>query len=149
MREAWVRSLGWQDPLEKGTATHAGVVAWRIPWTERPGRLQSVGSQSRTWLRDIHFHINQDTKGGISIWALAVQPCRAYCAGLNDVPVKTRVHLYINLGLLTILQQFRIREMYIYYVHLEFQNFKGHFHEYSVRILAFNLIKNNWNLMFS
>ena len=33
MREAWVRSLGWEDPLEKGTATHSSILAWRIPWT--------------------------------------------------------------------------------------------------------------------
>ena len=41
----WVRSLGWKDPLEKGMATHSGVLAWKIPWTEEPGRPQPVGSQ--------------------------------------------------------------------------------------------------------
>ena len=45
MRETWVRSLGWEDPLEEGMATHSSIVAWRIPWTEEPGRLQSTGSQ--------------------------------------------------------------------------------------------------------
>ena len=40
----WVRSLGWEDPLEKGTATHSSILAWRIPWTEQPGRLQDMGS---------------------------------------------------------------------------------------------------------
>ena len=45
MQETWVRSLGWEDPLEKGMATHSSVLAWRIPWTEEPGRLQSIGSQ--------------------------------------------------------------------------------------------------------
>ena len=45
MWETHVRSLGWEDPLEKGIATHSSVLAWRIPWTEEPGRLQSVGSQ--------------------------------------------------------------------------------------------------------
>ena len=45
MRETWVQSLGWEDPLEKGTATHSGILAWRIPWTEEPGRLQSMGLQ--------------------------------------------------------------------------------------------------------
>ena len=43
--ENQVWSLGWEDPLEKGTATHSGILAWRIPWTEEPGRLQSWGSQ--------------------------------------------------------------------------------------------------------
>ena len=39
----WVRSLGWEDTLEKGMATHSSILAWRIPWTEEPGRLQSKG----------------------------------------------------------------------------------------------------------
>ena len=45
VRETWVRSLGWEDPLEKGMATHSSILAWRIPWTEKPGGLQSMGSQ--------------------------------------------------------------------------------------------------------
>ena len=44
VQEIWVRSLGWEDPLEKGLAVHSSMLAWRIPWTEDPGRLQSVGS---------------------------------------------------------------------------------------------------------
>ena len=44
MRETWVRSLGWEDPLEEGMATHSSILAWRIQWTEEPGRLQSTGS---------------------------------------------------------------------------------------------------------
>ena len=45
MQETWVQSLGWEDPLEKGMATHSSILAWRIPWTEEPGRLQSIGFQ--------------------------------------------------------------------------------------------------------
>ena len=45
MLETWVRSLGWEDSLEEEMATHSSVLAWRMPWTEEPGRLQSVGSQ--------------------------------------------------------------------------------------------------------
>ena len=45
MQETQVRPLGWEDPLEKGMATRFSVLAWRIPWTEEPGRLQSMGSQ--------------------------------------------------------------------------------------------------------
>ena len=41
----WVLSLDWEDPLDKGMATHSTILAWRIPWTEEPGRLQSMGSQ--------------------------------------------------------------------------------------------------------
>ena len=45
MQETQVRSLGWEVPLEKGMAIHSSILAWGIPWTEEPGRLQSVGSQ--------------------------------------------------------------------------------------------------------
>ena len=45
VRMTWIRSLGWEDPLEKGMATHSSILAWRIPWTEEPGRLQSMGLQ--------------------------------------------------------------------------------------------------------
>ena len=45
MRETWVQSLRREDPLEKETATHSSILAWRIPWTEEPGGLQSMGSQ--------------------------------------------------------------------------------------------------------
>ena len=45
VQKTWVRSLGWEDPLEKEMATHSSILAWRIPWTEEPGRLQSMGSQ--------------------------------------------------------------------------------------------------------
>ena len=45
MQENWVPSLGWEDPLEKRIATHSSILAWRIPWTEKPGRLQSMESQ--------------------------------------------------------------------------------------------------------
>ena len=43
MQETWVQSLGWEDPLEKEMATHSSILAWEIPWTEEPGRLQSHG----------------------------------------------------------------------------------------------------------
>ena len=43
MWETWVQSLNWEDPLEKGIATHSSILAWRIPWIEKPGRLQSTG----------------------------------------------------------------------------------------------------------
>ena len=45
LQETWVQSLGGKDPLEEGMATHSGILAWRIPWTEEPGGLQSIGSQ--------------------------------------------------------------------------------------------------------
>ena len=46
MQETWVWSLGWEDLLEEGMATHSSILAWRIPWTEEPGRLESMGLQT-------------------------------------------------------------------------------------------------------
>ena len=45
MQETWVQFLGWEEPLEKEVASHSSILAWRIPWTEEPGGLQSMGSQ--------------------------------------------------------------------------------------------------------
>ena len=52
MKETWVLSLGWGDPLEKEMATHSSTLAWEMPWTEEPGGLQSTGSRSQAWLTD-------------------------------------------------------------------------------------------------
>ena len=46
LQETWVQSLGRKDPLEEGMAPHPSILAWRIPWTEKPGGLQSMGSES-------------------------------------------------------------------------------------------------------
>ena len=48
MQEIQIQSLGWEDPLEKGMATHFSILAWEIPWAEKPGGLQSMGSQRDT-----------------------------------------------------------------------------------------------------
>ena len=52
VQETRVRSLGGEDPLEKGMVTHSSILAWEIPWTEEPGRLQFMGLQSQTRLND-------------------------------------------------------------------------------------------------
>ena len=58
MRETWFRSLGWEDPLEKEMATHSSSLAWRIPWTEELGGLQSTGSQRVDTTERLHFHFH-------------------------------------------------------------------------------------------
>ena len=55
MWKTWVQFLGWEDPLEKEMAIHSSTLAWKIPWTEEPDRLQSMGSQGRTRLSDFTF----------------------------------------------------------------------------------------------
>ena len=58
MWETWVQSLGQEDPLEKEMATHSSTLAWKIPWMEKPGKLQSMGLQSRTRLSDFAFFLS-------------------------------------------------------------------------------------------
>ena len=84
MEETWVLSLGCirgsGSPLEKGMATHSGTLAWEIPWTEEPGRLQSLGSQkSQTWHSDSttkqQQRIDTDEAGVPSIYLHLATPC--------------------------------------------------------------------------
>ena len=60
MWETWVRSLGWEDPLEKEKATHSSTVAWKIPWTEDPGRLQLMGLQrvGHDWVTSVSLSLS-------------------------------------------------------------------------------------------
>ena len=58
MQETWVRSLGQEDPLEKEMATHSSILAWKIPWTEEPGRLQSMGHKESDTTERLHFHFH-------------------------------------------------------------------------------------------
>ena len=59
MQETRIRSLGWEDPLEKGMATHSSVLAWRIPWTKESGGLQSMGSQRVGHNGEMIIYINR------------------------------------------------------------------------------------------
>ena len=65
MQETQVRSLGWEDPLEKEMAIYSSTIAWKIPWTEEPGRLQSMGSQRVGHDRANSLHFT-DIYGAIS-----------------------------------------------------------------------------------
>ena len=58
--KTWVRSLGWEDTLEKEMATHSSILAWKIPWTEEPGRLQSMVAKSWTRLSNFTFTFTID-----------------------------------------------------------------------------------------
>ena len=64
MREIWVRFLGQEDPLEKRMATHSSILVWRIPQTEKPGRLQPMGPQKvrHNWVTNFHLHISYKYK---------------------------------------------------------------------------------------
>ena len=57
MQETWAQSLGWEDPLEKEITTHSNILAWRIPWTEELGRLQSMGLQELDMTEQLNHHM--------------------------------------------------------------------------------------------
>ena len=59
LQETQVQIVGWEDPLEEGMATHSSILAWRILWTEEPGRVQSTGSQKvgHDWSDLVHTHV--------------------------------------------------------------------------------------------
>ena len=60
MQETWVLSLGQEDPLEKEMATHSSILAWRIPWMEELGGLQSTGHKESDTIELLHFHFHFD-----------------------------------------------------------------------------------------
>ena len=62
MRETWVQSLGWEDPLEKEKATHSSILAWRIPWI-----VESMRSQSQTRLSGFHFTTSNETQSFLTV----------------------------------------------------------------------------------
>ena len=64
MQETRIQSLSWEDPLEKGMATHSSILAWEIQWTEEPGRLQSMGSLGVGHTERLHFHFSLSCIGG-------------------------------------------------------------------------------------
>ena len=86
MRETQVRSLGQEDPLEKEMATHSSSFAWKIPWTEEPGRLQSMGLQSQTRLSNFMNRISEYfEKYYISQFILQNKPYKIITININTV----------------------------------------------------------------
>ena len=82
MQETWVQSLGWEDSLEKGMATHASILAWEILWTEKPGGLRSMGSQTvrHNWAHT-HTHTHTHTLQNIDVETV---DCRARLSGFKS-----------------------------------------------------------------
>ena len=68
MQETWVRFLGWEDPLEKEMATHFSILAWKIPWTEEPRRLPSLGSRRVDTAEQLHFTSLYFSAADASVW---------------------------------------------------------------------------------
>ena len=68
MQETQVRSLGWEDPLEEKLAIHSSILAWRVPWTEEPGRLQSMDSQELDMTERLSLSFRIKGKNGYKEW---------------------------------------------------------------------------------
>ena len=85
MRETQVRSLGWEDPLEKEMATQSSILAWRIPWTEELGRLQSMGSQrvGHDWVTSLSLSVQ---------FISVAQSCPTLCNPMNRSTPGLPVH---------------------------------------------------------
>ena len=78
MQETWVWSLGWEDPLEKEMATHSSILAWKIPWTEEPGRLQSVGSK----------RVRHDWMTLLSLFKVRLSHCKMLRFPMNQAAIQ-------------------------------------------------------------
>ena len=99
MQETWVRSLGWEDPLEESMATHTVFFLWRIPWTEEPGRLQSIdcialplGHMILKWLSTLTRY---NVLGAMSIWVSRLILClQGGWILLCNLWVMTSIHGY-------------------------------------------------------
>ena len=118
MRETWVRSLGREDSLEKETATHSSILAWKMPWTEEPGGLQSTGSKesdTTAWLHYLHNNNHTDTRWcalcilhrlnlTTVLWGkvccLVTKSCLTLCNLMDCSPPGSSVHGILQAGIL-------------------------------------------------
>ena len=89
MRETWVWFLGQGDPLEKEMVTHSRILAWKIPWMEKPGRLQSTGSQRvrHNWATSLSLRHNKNKRESASGIFLLVQ-CLRFCHPAQEIQVQ-------------------------------------------------------------
>ena len=94
MQKTWVQSLGQEDPLEKEMATHSSTLAWKIPWTEKPGSLQSMGlTKSRTRLSDFTHSLTCEREALVAVMfskqCALLRDCRGSRAGAGgDTPAE-------------------------------------------------------------
>ena len=87
MRETWVQSLGWEDPLEKEMAIHSSTIAWKIPWTEEPGRLQSMGSQKSDTTEWLHIQTSNCAVLSHSVMSDSASPWTEEPGGLQSIGI--------------------------------------------------------------
>ena len=121
MQETQVWFLGWEDPLEKGMETHSSILAWRIPWTEEPGGLQSMGfqeSDTTGWLSLTHFSKKLAEHSTCSGGRAPPPSCVSFqYVALTSCCLLTRLKFHIGESTT---HQFFVEDPYISTVHLQF-----------------------------
>ena len=108
MRETWVRSLGGEDPLEKKMEIHSSTIAWKIPWTEEPGRLQFMGFTMReTWVQSLGgedpLEKKMEIHSSTTAWKIpwTEEPGRLQFMGLLELDTTERLHYSLTVRLNT------------------------------------------------
>ena len=89
MQKTWVQSLSWEDPQEKGMATHSSVISWKIPGTEKPGGLQSTGSQRFRHKWAINTHKITTTEVLLQKWINSIQALQTFKISAEDLSNNT------------------------------------------------------------
>ena len=99
MWDTWVQSLGWEGPLEEGMATHTSILAWRIPWTEEPGGLHSIGSQRvrHDWSNLPRMHAVSLKSSLLEILNLITSTKNFFLNKVTYISAKVRIWIYIYL----------------------------------------------------
>ena len=94
--------LGWEDPLEKGTATHSSIPAWRIPWTEEPGRLQCIGSQRgrHEWVTTLSLSRRKIVVQSLSCIQLFLNPWIAACQAFWSFSIPRSLLKFMSIELM-------------------------------------------------
>ena len=105
MRETWVWSLGREDPLEKEMATHSSNLAWRIPWTEEPGRLQSTGLQrvGHDWATSPHLNLLQSASLSTKYREYLPQMLWVFTLQLWILTNLSQIHLHVSTGVIILI----------------------------------------------
>ena len=117
MQETWVWSLGWEHPLEEEMATHSSILAWEIPWTEEPDRLQSMGSHrvGYDWVTE-HVHMHYSA-GGQQVFVEKNE--KEYKGRALDMSIKLLAQYFLTdiLGKVTKLSYIQFLHFFLYFIY--------------------------------
>ena len=141
VQETWVRSLGQEDPLEKEMAAHSSTLAWKIPWTEKPGRLQSMGSQrvGHDWATSLSLSLEKAmaTHSSTLAWRIpgTVEP-----GGLPSMRLHRVRHDWSDSAAAVAACHYTVTSIPCFIHRFYFQHLKYYFRKYSCRLFIANII---------